>query len=389
MDVARRDREPGRSVPDPPRGVPGPVAVNGRFLADRMTGVQRYAFELTRALVGALAKRGRRFVVLAPGGVLDPRASQLPVIRGTSRLRGYAWEQLELPRMLRDVGGALLWSPANVGPLLVREQLLTIHDAAVFAHPEWFDWRFALANRLFLPRLAQRVRHVVTDSRFSARELARLGVVRADRVTVIPAGVSPPVTAADALTDEPPPAAREGPYILSVGSLEPRKNLARLLAAWAVAQERAELADFTLVIVGTSEWLFRDARFPRTATRRLRFAGYLSDDELARYYRHAQAVVYVPLYEGFGLPPLEAMAARVPVLVSDIPALREVCGDAALYRSPWSEAEIADGLREIVVNASLRARLRELGDARRAELTWDRAAEQLAALIEQLGRSPR
>jgi glycosyltransferase involved in cell wall biosynthesis len=291
--------------------------------------------------------------------------------------------------MMREVGAALLWSPANVGPLLVRQQLLTIHDAAVFAHPEWFDWRFAMANRLFLPRLAHRVRHVVTDSRFSAQELARHGVVPPDRVTVIPAGVAPPVAADDAVTDEPPPAGREGPYILSVGSLEPRKNVARLLAAWAVAQGRAELADFTLVIVGTSEWLFRDARFPRAATQRLRFAGYLSDEELTRYYRHAQAVVYVPLYEGFGLPPLEAMAARVPVLVSDIPALREVCGDAALYRSPWSVPDLADGLREIIVNTSLRARLRALGDARRAELTWDQAARRLAALIEQLGRSPR
>jgi glycosyltransferase involved in cell wall biosynthesis len=135
--------------------------------------------------------------------------------------------------------------------------------------------------------------------------------------------------------------------------------------------------------------LFRDARFPGAATPGIRLTGYVSDEELARYYRHAQAVVYVPLYEGFGLPPLEAMASHVPVLVSDIPPLREVCGAAALYRSPWSVPEIADGLREIVVNASLRSRLRELGDARRAELTWDRAAEQLAALIERLGGPAR
>jgi glycosyltransferase involved in cell wall biosynthesis len=291
--------------------------------------------------------------------------------------------------MIRRIGGALLWSPANVGPLLVRQQLLTIHDAAVFAHPEWFDWRFALANRLFLPRLAHRVRHVVTDSWFSARELARHSVVPPDRITVIPAGASHLGPADDAVTNGPPRPGRQGRYVLSVCSLEPRKNLARLLAAWAVAQENAELADVTLVIVGAAEWLFRDARFPGAATPSIQVAGYVSDEELASYYRHAQAVVYVPLYEGFGLPPLEAMAAHVPVLVSDIPALREVCGAAALYRSPWSVPEIADGLREIIVNTSLRARLRELGDARRAELTWDRAAERLAALIERLGRSAR
>jgi glycosyltransferase involved in cell wall biosynthesis len=376
-------------VPDPQLGSHGPIAVNGRFLADRMTGVQRYAFELTRALVGALAKHGRRLVVLAPGGALDSRASQLPVVPGSSRLRGYAWEQLELPGMIRRVGGTLLWSPANVGPLLVRQQLLTVHDAAVFAHPEWFDWRFALANRVLLPRLAQRVRHVVTDSWFSARELSRHGVVPSDRITVIPAGASHLLPADDAVTNDPPRPGPRGRYVLSVSSLEPRKNLARLLAAWAVAKESAELADVTLVIVGATEWLFRDARFPGAATPGIQLAGYVPDEELARYYRHAEAVAYVPLYEGFGLPPLEAMAAHVPVLVSDIPALREACGAAALYRSPSSVPEIADGLREIVVNTSLRARLRELGDARRAELTWDRAAEQLAALIERLGPSPR
>jgi glycosyltransferase involved in cell wall biosynthesis len=376
-------------VGDPRLESRGLIAVNGRFLADRMTGVQRYAFELTRALVAALAQIGRGLVVLAPGGALDPRASQLPVVPGRSRLRGYAWEQLELPRMIRRVGGALLWSPANVGPLLVRQQVLTIHDAAVFAHPEWFDRRFALANRLFLPRLARRVRHVVTDSWFSARELTRHGVVPPDRITVIPAGASHLGPVDDAVSGDPPRTGPSGRYVLSVCSLEPRKNLARLLAAWAVARERAELADVTLVIVGAAEWLFRDARFPGAATPGIRLTGYVSDEELARYYRHAQAVVYVPLYEGFGLPPLEAMASHVPVLVSDIPPLREVCGAAALYRSPWSVPEIADGLREIVVNASLRSRLRELGDARRAELTWDRAAEQLAALIERLGGPPR
>src|SRR5260370_871148 len=168
---------------------------------------------------------------------------------GKTRLGGYAWEQVELPRMMREVGGPLLWSPANVGPLLVREQLLTIHDAAVFAHPEWFDWRFALANRLFLPRLAHRVRHVVTDSWFSAQELSRYGVVPPDRVTVLPAGVWHFGPATHAPTTEPPPPGPRGRSLLSVSSLEPRKNLARLLAAWAVAHERPELADFTLVLV--------------------------------------------------------------------------------------------------------------------------------------------
>jgi glycosyltransferase involved in cell wall biosynthesis len=354
-----------------------------------MTGVQRYAFELTRALADPLAQHGYQLVVLSPGGVLDGKASQLPVVQGRSKLRGYAWEQLDLPRMMKKVRARLLWSPGNVGPLFVRQQVLTIHDAAVFAHPEWFDWRFAMACRLFLPRLARRVRHVVTDSRFSALELSRYGIVGPEKVTVVPGGVSHLDAAGGEVSDERPRSGPQGPYILSVCTLEPRKNLARLLAAWAVAQEDPELSDFTLVIVGAAQRIFRDARLSRVATARLAFPGHVSDAELARYYRHAHAAVYVPLYEGFGLPPLEAMAARVPVLVSDIPTIQEVCGGAALYRSPWSVPELAEGLREIVVNTSLRARLRACGDARLAQLTWAGAAEKLAALIRQLLQTPQ
>ena len=388
MGVAKLAGEASTVGPDSPRPSRGLVAVNGRFLADPVTGVQRYAFELTRALVGALGQHGRRLVVLAPSGALADQASLLPVVRARSRLRGYAWEQLALPSMVREVGASLLWSPANVGPLLVHRQILTIHDAAVLAHPEWFDWRFAMMNRLFLPRLARRVWHVVTDSAFSAQELSRHGVVTADRVTVIPAGASHVGLAADTVSGPRGDVSLEGPYLLCVSTLEPRKNLARLLNAWAAAQRRPELADHTLVIVGVAQWLFRNIPVSGTATPRVHFAGYASDAELARYYRHARAVVYVPLYEGFGLPPLEAMAAHVPVLVSDIPPLREVCGDAALYRSPWSVEAIADGLGEIIANTSLRARLRTLGDARQAELTWDRAAEQLGGLIARLEDSP-
>src|SRR5260370_21073071 len=116
MDVDRQGGASDASVPEPPRDRARVIAVNGRFLADRMTGVQRYAFELTRALVGALAQRGRRLVVLAPGGALDAKASRLPVIPGRSRLRGYAWEQLELPRMIREAGADLLCIPANISP---------------------------------------------------------------------------------------------------------------------------------------------------------------------------------------------------------------------------------------------------------------------------------
>lgn len=355
------------------------IAVNARFLCDRVTGVQRYAMELCRALVPRLADDGIELVLLAPKGPLHPLDLGARVVQADRAVHVYLWEQLVLPRMVRAARAGLLWSPANLGPLGVARQVVTIHDASVFVHPEWFDWRFALLYRLLLPRLARRVLRVVTDTRTAARDLVRHGVVARDKLTVVYSGVGfLPRGDATALARPLPE-----PYLLTVSSLEPRKNLPRLLAAWAKIQVRGALPEHRLVVVGAPARVFAGGALGDSLPPKVIAVGYVADEELQRYYAWADAFVYPSLYEGFGLPPLEAMLFGRPALVSDTASLREVCGDAALYCDPLSVDAIVDGVLRLATDHALRARLSSAAPARAASFTWDRAARELAGVLRQ------
>lgn len=348
-----------------------------------MTGVQRYATEMCRALAPRLAANGLELVLLAPTGRLRPLDIDVRVRQ--SRLAGhvYAWEQLVLPRMMRTIRGALLWSPANLGPLSVRAQVVTMHDASTFAHPEWFDRRFALAYRFLLPRLARRAAHVVTDTHASARELVAHGVVDSAKLSVVHSGVGIPSPDAG----EPAASPLPDPYVLSVSSLEPRKNLGRLLAAWARIKSNGLLPTHRLVVVGAPSRIFASHTIPDASPPGLLSAGYVTDADLRRFYAHADAFVYPSLYEGFGLPPLEAMLFGRPTVVSDIPSLREVCGNAAVYADPQSVEGLAAAIVRATTDASLRSTLARDGPARAGTFSWDAAADAMCGvLLQTLGR---
>ncbi len=354
------------------------IAVNGRFLRYRITGVQRYARELVRALMPVLAGRGDDLVVLAPASRLEQPDADAPVIRAGGPLGDYLWEQLILPRMFRRARADLLWSPCNLGPVSVASQVVTIHDAAVLAHREWFKPWFAWTYRRLLPRLGRVAQRVVTDSQFSATELVAYGIADPAKIRVVHAGVTTR------------PAGERGsrlsarPYILTVSSLEPRKNLDRLFAAWSRVAQTAALESYQLLVVGAEGPVFAGRRGKLPPPPRTTFLGYIGDEALYEYYRGAHAFVYVSLYEGFGLPPLDALHWGVPVLAADIPSLREACGDAALFCNPLSVDEIADGLIRVAIDDAVRSQLAARGRTRAAQFTWERAARQLAAVFAEV-----
>ena len=221
------------------------IQVNGRYLVQRVTGVQRYAREI-------VARLGERVAVIAP--------------RGPAKgLRGHFWEQAILPcRMQRG----LLWSPSATGPLAVRSQVVTIHDCAFVDRPEGFSRVFAAWYRYLVPRLARRARRILTVSEFSRQRICQVCRVPAEKVVVIPNGVQAAWTR---VSDEAIEATRQRlglsqPYVLSAGSLEPRKNLSRLLQAW---QRLGPTKDgLVLVLAGAEGHVFK-LRWPgRTAPRR-------------------------------------------------------------------------------------------------------------------------
>jgi len=340
------------------------VVVNGRFLTKRITGVQRFA----RGLLDALAQRppaGIRVVVAAPPGPLVAPVPPLEIVQDVFPLHGHLWEQLRLPFLFRRLGGDLLWSPCNTGPLAVRRQAVTIHDAAVFAGPEWFSPVFRTAYRFLFRSLGRRCRLILTDSEFSRGELALHGVADESKIRVVPGGVLPSA-------GKTPP----GPgYVLTLGSRDPRKNVVTLLEGWKRVPSAAK-GGRTLLVAGGGAAAFARERFSEVPEG-VRFAGYVADADLPGLYAGGNLFVSPSLYEGFGLPPLEAMAAGVPVLASDIPVHREVLGSSADYFNPRDPGELAAKIADLLSDPHRRDALRRAGRLRAEAFTWQKAADRL------------
>jgi len=351
-----------------------PLFVNARFLTQTVTGVQRYGIEVSREL-----KRLRPEVrFLAPKNVLHHGLAEELGAEVKGRLTGHAWEQVELPRLTR--GGALL-SLCNTGPLLKREQVVTFHDANVFAVPEAYSLAFQGLYRLLFFGLKHTAKGLVTVSEFSRRELGRYCGIPESRLEVIPEGKEH-VFAAEADEGILIKHALTGrPFLLAVSSQSPHKNFGAVVKALQILGE----TDFGVVIAGGTN--------PRVHARTgalpgsVKHVGYVSDGELRALYEHAAGFVHPAYYEGFGIPPLEAMALGCPVVVSKAASLPEVCGNAALYFDPHNPADIADKIQRLMGDDALRRTLRCKGLERAERFSWTTCAAEVLAFAEsKLGR---
>jgi len=331
--------------------------VNLRTLGYGLTGVQRY-------LLGLLPHMPSELNALKP-----PRALQ--------GIKGHIWEQIYLPGQLRR---RLLWSPGNTGPIVVSRQVLTVHDAATLDHPEWFERKFALWYNALLPLLVRKVRAIITVSQFSKERIVQSTHVEPERVHVISNGVEPRFRPTNPKTVEQVKRKFDlnNPYILFVGSLEPRKNLKMLLEAW-------QLGGFdgaTLAVVGASGHLFQKLPFDSMPAA-VRMLGRVEDEVLPALYSGAAGFIYPSIYEGFGLPPLEAMACGCPVAVSDIPVHREVCGHAAMYFDPFTPADILRSLEWLLrLNSPSRASYAQTGLQRATNYSWESAASDTWRILQ-------
>ncbi len=255
-------------------------------------------------------------------------------------------------------------------------QVVTIHDCAFFDWPDGFTPAFARWYQCLVPRLARRAARILTVSSFSRDRICELFGVSPQKIVVAPNGVGNhwrPASEQD-VADVRARLGLAQPYVLYVGSIEPRKNLSRLLAAWE--QLGAEKDGVALVLVGAQGHVFRDAGVERLPSD-VRSIGFLPDGDLRCLFSGAEAFAFPSLYEGFGLPVLEAMACGAPVVCSRAAALREVAGDAAVLVDPLDIESIGDGLKKMLGDRELRQQLRERGFVRAAQFSWDATAQQV------------
>ncbi len=366
------------------------IGIDGRELAGAPTGVGRYLAELlTRWAARADAPR-RELVVYAPEPALREAPGALAGLpRDGLRIEAVAgrgdtwWEQTRLARAVRRDRLDALFAPAYTAPLLAGvPTVLAVHDVSFLVHPEWFPWPNRLKRRWLTRAAARRAARILTFTRVVRSELAEQVGVPADRIEVIPHGVTRPANPDAVGADE------RDPLVLFAGSIFNRRHVLDLVRAFAAVAARHP--DARLIIAGENRTYPRED--PAALAAGLGLGGrvecrdYVSDAELASLYRRARVFAFFSEYEGFGFTPLEALAAGVPAVVYDTPVAREVYGPAAVYVRCGDLTGAAGALERLLVDPASRAAVLARAPEVLERYSWSRAAEATLRVIEGVAR---
>jgi glycosyltransferase involved in cell wall biosynthesis len=357
------------------------VFLNGRFLSQPTTGVQRFSRQLLDALDRLLVEGDPQvasfdWVCLTPYSN-DPAPGWKNIaVRSCGHLKGNPWEQIDLPVQTQ---GQVLVNLGNMGPFLKKRQGVVFHDASVFAIPQAYSTSFRLKHQLGLHLLGRTAPLIFTVSEFSRQEIAHYTGIKPEKIRVLAEGcehirsvpADPAILQRHNLGDKP--------YLLVISNLSPHKNLTGLVKALALIPD----PPFEIVFAGiTYAPVFQLGAQPLPAI--IRQIGSVTDGELRALYEHAGAFIFPSRYEGFGLPPLEAMACGCPVIAARAASLPEVCGQAALYCDPLDPQDMADQIMQVMNDPNLRDQLRGLGLARAGCFTWKETARRFVDGVKSI-----
>ena len=351
------------------------ISINGRFLSQSMTGVQRYAAEMVKAIDQLLSSGNApprlldaKWCILAPPNAKGSIELRRIETRKIGRRTGHAWDQLDLARASAE--GTLI-SLANSGPVFHRRHIVVIHDAQVFRKPEFFHWTYLAAHRSLGYLLARRAT-IATVSQFSRHELASVFRLPPQAIPVFPnsaehfAATVPDFGIIDRL------GLTAFNFFLSVGSMNKNKNISLAIEA----ANRLKRPDVPLVVVGGDNGKVFQGGIT-AAVHGVVLAGRLTDEEIAALYARALAFVFPSLYEGFGVPPLEAMMLGCPVIASTADAVMETCGNAAAYFSPHDAQELSRRMFERVAAGHISGDERGRQILRTGAYSWRNSATEL------------
>ena len=364
------------------------IAVDAGSLSEETTGIARYTFET----LSHMSRLGHKWYLYSHRPIpTDYQFGSNVCVRHLNiqtRGLGMLWAQTVLPYWAQQNRTDLFWSPAHRIPQLLSHKItrvVTIHDL-VWAHAgqtmrplsRWMD-------KLMVPGAVRHSDRIISVSEHTARDLAREFPYAREKIRVVKEGVT--------LSNGPPSSAdslewtgrMSKPYVLFVGTLEPRKNLDRLIVAYAqLPDEARDIAD--LVIVGGKGWGGVDPEGwsrQHGVAHRVKVLGYVTDAQLFTLYSNALFLAMPSLYEGFGLPLLEAMSRGIPVLTSNVSSMPEVAGEAAILVDPMSVESISDGLKKLLWNEGLRITLGEAAKKRASQFTWELTARKIFDVFQE------
>lgn len=357
------------------------IYINARFLTQATTGVQRYAHEFVKALdmmleEGEIDHSAFQFILLAPKKVLyEPKLRHI-TLRKIGFASGHFWEQLLLPVF---TGGGILVNLCNTGPMMKRKQIATIHDTAVFVNPASFSLSFRLFYKVIQTSLGLFARKIVTVSDFSKTQLIEHCHIEPNKISVVNGGKEHmlELKADDRILTQHQLQSQR--YVLAVSSMNPSKNFANIIRAIKLLQNE----DYQIVIAGgTNTRVFNSIKMP--ISNKVKLVGYVTDGELKTLYEHAACFIFPSFYEGFGLPPIEAMTCGSPVIVSLAASLPEVCGEASLYCNPNSPFDMALQIEKLMKDSELRQAMRSKGLERVKQFSWQTCARRMFHVIKEV-----
>jgi glycosyltransferase involved in cell wall biosynthesis len=355
------------------------VALDAHMVGSRETGNETYAVQLFAAL-GRIGGYNYKLYTPHPQALpIGLRSSPVISVHPFRPVPSYIRIPYVYPKLLKADGARLLHVQYVAPPSAPCPSVVTVHDVSYKVYPKFFSPRVRLITALLVGPSMRRAAKVITLSESTKRDIMRFYKLPAHKVMVTPAAAGPqfrPQTEAEVNR------VREryglsGQYLLAVGDVQPRKNLPRLVEAFGSIA--GDFPDLQLVIAGRSAWrgskveaaAGRSLNSRREELTRVSFTGYVPDDDLPALYSGATAFCYVSLYEGFGLPPLEAMACGTPVITSNVASLPEVVGDAAIQVNPTSVEEIAAAMRSLLTDQGVRDEYERRGVERAAHFSWE------------------
>lgn len=346
------------------------IYVNARFLTQEMTGVQRFAEEISLAL-----KAIRDDVVfLSPPGVLrEVIANKLNVeIIGTRS--GHAWEQLDLPKYLRKKNSPLLINLCSTAPVFYKNKVVTHHDVIYKRYPQSYSRSFRLFYNMLVPLMIKSSKKLITVSEFSKKEIAETFNYQPENISVVSNAVNSSFTSLVGNTDKER-------YLLLVSSRNFHKNFHGAIAAFSKLVEKNDLS---LKIIGAANHSFSEFDLSDGEIRNIEFLGRVDDATLIKLYQNAMGFVFPSFYEGFGIPPLEAQACGCPVISSNKASMPEVLQDSVLYFDPYDVDDIARRMKELIEDDSLRSSLIAKGYANVQRFSWHLSASKVDGIINEL-----
>lgn len=347
------------------------IVINARFLSQNVTGVQRFAIEISRYLKDTCVD----IVFVAPHNILNKDVAAELGVRIVGKHIGHLWEQIDLPKWLRKNGEPLLVCFANTAPIFYKNKIDTLHDITFKRYPQTFSWKFRLAYGLMIPMILRSSKHVITVSEFSKEEISSFYGYPKDKMSVVYNAVG---NLFYHIEDE---SLKREKYLFAVSSVKENKNFLYALEAFVKSQE--SLKDLKFYIAGDMKAdSFKGIDLSKYEKNpNIKILGRISDEDLVRYYSNAVAFLFPSLYEGFGIPPLEAQACGCPAICANASCLPEIFGDSVLYCDPHNVDSLVDCMKR-VCDEGVRAALIEKGNVNLARYSWDESAKRILKIIQ-------